>query len=91
VSVDPETGRTRIIATGIRQPWHPVFVPGHALPLVSDLNQDDLGPKRPRYLLAITRGANYGFPACPATPRTCANYTKPLVQLPAHSSPMGLA
>jgi glucose/arabinose dehydrogenase len=91
VSVDPATGSTNVIATGMRQPWQPLFLPGHALPLVSDLNQDDLGPKRPRdYLLAIKRGANYGFPACPATPRTCANYTQPLVQFPAHSSPMGL-
>ena len=91
MSVDPATGAARIIATGIRQPWQPLFLPGHALPLVSDLNQDDLGPKRPLdYLLAIKRGANYGFPACPATPSTCANYAQPLVQFPAHSSPMGL-
>ena len=91
VSVNPATGVTRIIATGIRQPWQPLFLPGHALPLVSDLNQDDLGPKRPLdYLLAIKRGANYGFPTCPASPRTCANYSQPLVRLPAHSSPMGL-
>jgi glucose/arabinose dehydrogenase len=91
LSVDPATGAAKILATGIRQPWQPLFLPGHALPLVTDLNQDDLGPKRPRdYLLAITRGANYGFPACPASPRTCANYTQPLVQFPAHSSPMGL-
>ena len=91
LSVDPATGASRIIATGIRQPWQPLFLPGHALPLVSDLNQDDLGPNRPRdYLLAIERGANYGFPACPATPSTCANYAQPLVQFRAHSSPMGL-
>lgn len=91
VSVDPVTGAARIIATGIRQPWQPLFLPGHPLPLVSDLNQDDLGPKRPLdYLLAIKRGANYGFPACPATPSTCANYSQPLVTFPAHSSPMGL-
>jgi glucose/arabinose dehydrogenase len=91
VSVDPATGATRIIATGIRQPWQPLFLPGHALPLVADLNQDDLGPNRPRdYLLAIKRGTNYGFPACPAAPKTCANYAQPLVQFRAHSSPMGL-
>jgi len=91
VSVDPATGATTVIANGIRQPWQPVFVPGHALPLVSALNQDDLGPRRPPdYLLAVKRGANYGFPTCPATPSTCASYTQPLVQLPAHSSPMGL-
>ena len=91
VSVDPATGSTRAIATGIRQPWMPLFLPGHALPLVSALNQDDLGPKRPLdYLLAIKRGANYGFPTCPAHPGSCSNYDQPLVKLPAHSSPMGL-
>jgi glucose/arabinose dehydrogenase len=91
VSVDPATGSTSVIANGMRQPWQPLFLPGHALPLVSDLNQDNLGPNRPRdYLIAITRGANYGFPACPATPRTCASYSQPLVQFPAHASPMGL-
>ena len=91
VAVNPATGAARILATGIRQPWQPLFLGGHALPLVSDLNQDDLGPRRPRdYLLAITPGANYGFPACPATPSTCANYSQPLVTFPAHASPMGL-
>ena len=91
ISVNPATGATSVLATGIRQPWMPVFVPGRALPLVSALNQDDLGPHRPLdYLLAITRGANYGFPICPATPGTCANYSQPLVKLPPHSSPMGL-
>ncbi len=92
VSVDPATGSTRVIANGIRQPWQPLFLPGRALPLVSALNQDDLGPHRPRdWLLAIERGANYGFPTCPATPSTCSNYDQPLVQFPPHSSPMGLA
>ena len=91
VSVDPATGSARVIASGIRQPWMPLFLPGHALPLVSALNQDDLGPKRPLdYLLAIKRGANYGFPTCPKTPSTCVNYDQPLVKLPPHSSPMGL-
>jgi glucose/arabinose dehydrogenase len=91
VSVDPATGSTSVIANGIRQPWQPLFLPGHALPLVSALNQDDLGPNRPRdYLLAIKRGANYGFPICPANPSMCSNYAQPLVQFPAHASPMGL-
>jgi glucose/arabinose dehydrogenase len=91
VSVDPATGSASVIATGMRQPWQPLFLPGHALPLVSDLNQDDLGPNRPRdYLIAIKRGASYGFPACPANPRACANYDQPLVQFRAHASPMGL-
>jgi glucose/arabinose dehydrogenase len=91
VSVDPATGSTHVIANGIRQPWMPLFLPGHALPLVSALNQDDLGPKRPLdYLLAIKRGANYGFPTCPARPSSCSHYDQPFVKLPPHSSPMGL-
>jgi glucose/arabinose dehydrogenase len=91
VTVNPATGSVDVIAGGMRQPWQPLFVPGRALPLVSDLNQDNLGPHRPRdYLLAIKRGDNYGFPACPKTPRTCVLYSRPLVQFPAHSSPMGL-
>jgi glucose/arabinose dehydrogenase len=91
VTVDPATGSITVVATGMRQPWQSVFPPGRALPLVSDLNQDNLGPHRPRdYLLAIRRGANYGFPACPAAPRTCAIYSQPLVVFPPHSSPMGL-
>jgi len=91
LSVDPASGAVTVVATGIRQPWQPLFLPGRTLPLVSDLNQDDLGPKRPPdYLLAIERGADYGYPACPATPSTCAGYARPFVQFPAHASPMGL-
>jgi glucose/arabinose dehydrogenase len=91
VTVAPASGSVTVVASGMRQPWQSVFVPGRALPLVADLNQDNLGPHRPRdYLLAITRGANYGFPTCPAAPKTCVLYSKPLVQFPAHSSPMGL-
>jgi glucose/arabinose dehydrogenase len=92
LAVNPATGSAETIATGFRQPWQPLFVPGRALPLLSVLNQDDLGPHRPLdYIVAIKRGDNYGFPFCPKNPRTCSNYSQPLVKLPAHSSPMGLA
>jgi len=91
LTVDPSSGTIAVVATGIRQPWQPLFLPGRPLPLVSDLNQDDLGPKRPPdYLLALKRGADYGYPACPATPSTCPSYARPFVQFPAHASPMGL-
>jgi glucose/arabinose dehydrogenase len=91
-AVNPATGSAETIATGFRQPWQPLFVPGRALPLLSVLNQDDLGPNRPLdYIVAIKRGDNYGFPFCPQNPRTCSTYSQPLVKLPAHSSPMGLA
>ena len=91
LTVDPASGAVNVVATGIRQPWQPLFLPGHTLPLVSDLNQDDLGPKRPPdYVLAIKRGANYGYPTCPADASSCANYAKPFIQFAAHASPMGL-
>jgi glucose/arabinose dehydrogenase len=91
LTVDPASGAISVVATGIRQPWQPLFLPGHSLPLVSDLNQDDLGPKRPPdYVIALKRGANYGYPTCPADVSSCANYAKPFIQFSAHASPMGL-
>ena len=91
LTVDPASGTISVVATGIRQPWQPLFLPGHALPLVSDLNQDDLGPKRPPdYVIAIKQGANYGYPTCPADTSSCVNYARPFVQFAAHASPMGL-
>jgi len=91
LTVDPASGAISVVATGIRQPWQPLFLPGHSLPLVSDLNQDDLGPKRPPdYVIALKRGANYGYPTCPADVSSCANYAKPFIQFAAHASPMGL-
>jgi glucose/arabinose dehydrogenase len=90
--VNPKTGAAETIATGIRQPWQPLFVPGRTLPLLSILNQDDLGPNwPPDYIAAIKRGDNYGFPDCPKHPKTCSVYTHPWITLPPHSSPMGLA
>jgi glucose/arabinose dehydrogenase len=91
LSVDPASGAVAVVATGIRQPWQPLFLPGQAMPLVSDLGQDDLGPTSPPdYILAIHQGADFGYPSCPATPSTCTTYSKPFVQLAAHASPMGL-
>ncbi len=92
VSIDPSTGAIDVVATGLRQPWQPTFVPGHTGPLVSDLGQENLGKKRPvDRIVEVQQGADFGFPSCPAKPATCANYDKPFAQFPAHSSPMGLA
>lgn len=91
VTVDPASGSIKVVATGIRQPWQIAFVPGHSGPLVSDLGQENLGKKRPPdYVLEIKQGADYGFPSCPAQPKSCSKYAKPFAQFPAHSSPMGL-
>ena len=92
VTVDPATGKITVLATGLRQPWQPLFVPGHRGPLVADLGQENLGKKRPvDRVVEIRQGADFGFPACPAKPATCAKYDKPFAEFPAHSSPMGLA
>lgn len=92
VTVDPGTGAISVAATGMRQPWQRLFVPGHAGPLFADLGQENLGKKRPvDRIVEVTPGANFGFPSCPARPSTCAKYDKPFATFPAHSSPMGLA
>jgi glucose/arabinose dehydrogenase len=92
VAVDPGTGEISVVATGMRQPWQPVFVPGHRGVLVADLGQENLGKKRPvDRIVEARKGADFGFPACPAKPAACARYDKPFAIFPAHSSPMGLA
>jgi glucose/arabinose dehydrogenase len=91
LTVDTNTGAITVVAKGLRQPWQLAFVPGHSGPLVSDLGQENLGKKRPPdRIVEIKAGADYGFPSCPAKPASCANYTKPFAQFPAHSSPMGI-
>lgn len=92
VKVDTTSGKITVVSTGLRQPWQPVFVPGHSGPLISDLGQENLGKKRPiDRIVEIRQGADFGFPSCPAKPATCAKYAKPFAAFPAHSSPMGLA
>jgi glucose/arabinose dehydrogenase len=92
VSVDPASGKISVVATGMRQPWQPLFVPGHSGPLIADLGQENLGKKHPiDRVIEAKQGANFGFPSCPAKPVTCSNYDRPLAVFPAHSSPMGLS
>jgi glucose/arabinose dehydrogenase len=92
VSIDPRSGMISPVATGMRQPWQPVLVAGHSGPLVADLGQENLGKKRPvDRIVEARKGADFGFPACPAKPAACARYDKPFATFPAHSSPMGLA
>jgi glucose/arabinose dehydrogenase len=91
LTVDPNTGAITVLAKGMRQPWQFAFVPGHSGPLVTDLGQENLGKKRPPdRIVEIKAGADYGFPSCPAKAASCAKYTKPFAQFPAHSSPMGI-
>jgi hypothetical protein len=83
VTVNAVTGEIAFHATGLRQPWQPVFVPGHRGPLISDLGQENLGKKRPiDRVVEILPGADYGFPACPARPETCARYNPTVRRVP---------
>ena len=92
VTVDPADGTISVVATGVRQPWMLLFAPGHSGPLVSDLGQDNLGRTRPPdWVVEAKPGADFGFPACPASPAACAGHAKPFAVFPPHSSPMGLA
>jgi glucose/arabinose dehydrogenase len=92
VEIDPATGEISVVSTGMRQPWQPLFVPGHRGVLVADLGQENLGKKRPvDRIVEARQGADFGFPVCPAKPASCARYDKPFAVFPAHSSPMGLA
>jgi glucose/arabinose dehydrogenase len=92
VSIDPATGDINVVATGVRQPWQPTFVPGHSGALISDLGQENLGKKRPiDRIVEAQDGADFGFPSCPARPATCSKFDKPFATFPAHASPMGLA
>jgi len=92
VRIDPASGKLTVVSTGMRQPWQPVFVPGHRGPLIADLGQENLGKTHPvDRIVEIKQGANFGFPSCPAKPATCSKYAKPFAVFPAHSSPMGLA
>ena len=85
VSVDPVSGKISVVATGMRQPWQPIFVAGHSGPLVADLGQENLGKKRPiDRVVEAKQGADFGFPSCPARPATCTRYDKPLALFPAH-------
>ncbi|HEY1317377.1 MAG TPA: hypothetical protein VGF10_09190 [Gaiella sp.] len=91
VSIDPDSGDVSVVATGVRQPWQPIFVAGHKGPLIADLGQENLGKKRPiDRVVEAGQGADFGFPSCPAKPATCSKYDKPLAVFPPHSSPMGL-
>ena len=85
----------KVFASGMRQPWQMAYASGSSL-FVSDLGQD--GPAAveklnpPDFVLKVTAGQNYGFPACNWTKGSpCSTDAKPFEFFPAHTSIMGLA
>jgi glucose/arabinose dehydrogenase len=86
----PGTHRTRLEATGLRNPYGLAFH-GSQL-LVTDNGQDRLGQKHPPEELngfdPAGPVADFGFPRCAPS---CAGALAPLVRFPAHASSDGLA
>jgi len=86
----------QIVARGLRQPFQLHFPSGSRYPYVSDLGQDEGAPATiPRdQIVAAAPGQNYGFPTCvwyPSQAKVCRQFTKPLIFLPPHASPMGIS
>jgi glucose/arabinose dehydrogenase len=82
----------KVFARGIRQPWQIAFKGDSPSPFVSALGQDD-GSKDPLdFLLRVSAGQNYGFPACVWTATTgCGAFPTPYKFFAPHTDIMGLA
>jgi glucose/arabinose dehydrogenase len=94
VSMNANGTGLRLIARGIRQPFQLHFPAGSRYPFVSDLGQDAGGPTPPDEILVAKPKQNYGFPTCtwrPTQTTACRHFTKPLILLPQHASPMGIS
>ncbi len=96
VSMKPNGSDLRIVARGLRQPFQLHFPAGSHYPYVSDLGQDEgASDTIPRDQVVVAKpGTNYGFPTCvwmPAQARVCRQFSKPLIFVPPHASPMGIS
>jgi glucose/arabinose dehydrogenase len=81
----------RVVAKGLRQPFQLVFPAGAHHPYVTVLQQDKGKVPADEIVVAKT-GQDYGFPKCnPSMATDCKAYARPLVLLPKHASPMGIA
>jgi glucose/arabinose dehydrogenase len=79
-----------VIARGLRQPFQLTFLPRNPHPFVGVL-----GPEKrivPKDAIVNARaGQDYGYPNCHfGDPKTCQGYSRPLILLPKHASPMGI-
>ena len=85
------------VAGGMRQPWQLTFVKGVPRPYVTVLGQENLGKKEPPDWIVVARdGSDFGFPTCrwskaKPDPQSCESLDRPLITLPAHSSPTGIS
>jgi glucose/arabinose dehydrogenase len=92
VSMKPGGKDLRVVARGLRQPFQLAFPKGSAHPYVTVLSQDGTKPVPPDQIVVARPGQDYGFPACTwVSVKACKGFATPLVLLPRHSSPMGIA
>jgi glucose/arabinose dehydrogenase len=101
--VDPETGRHRVFATGLRNPVGMAFVPDTGALWVSVNERDELGNDLvPDYMTAVRDGGFYGWPFSyygthvddrvePPNPALVARAIVPDYALGAHTASLGLA
>ena len=102
LEIDPATGQTRTVASGLRNPiglaWYPTT--GALWTVVNE--RDELGEELvPDYLTAVVDGGFYGWPYSyfgahvdprvePQAPELVANAIVPDYSLGAHTAPLGL-
>ncbi|MEO8547089.1 MAG: sorbosone dehydrogenase family protein [Sphingomicrobium sp.] len=100
--VDRASGRSRIFATGLRNPNAPNFYPGTNTLWVVVNERDELGPNLvPDYLTSVRDGGFYGWPYSyygrhldprvrPQRPDLVARAISPDYALSSHVAPLGL-
>jgi glucose/arabinose dehydrogenase len=95
VSMTATGKKMEVVTEGLRQPFQLVFPQGSKYPWVTVLSQDKGKGAVPNDEVIEARpGQNYGFPTCtwPAAQKQkkCAGFDEPAIELPPHSSPMGI-
>jgi glucose/arabinose dehydrogenase len=92
LSVKPNGRDLRVFARGIRQPWQLAFKGDSPSPFVSALGQDEGITDPLDFVLKVSGGQNYGFPACIWTATTsCGGFATPFKFFAPHTDIMGLA
>lgn len=98
---DPDGRNGRVFARGLRNAVGFVWRPGTTELWATNNGRDYLGDDQPPETINLVRdGDNFGWPACVngtmpdpqfGSPTSCANVTRPAVEMQAHSAPLGLA
>jgi glucose/arabinose dehydrogenase len=92
LSFKPNGKDLRVFARGIRQPWQLAFKGDSPSPFVSDLGQDADITDPLDFVLRVSAGQNYGFPACSRTAVSgCPGFATPYKAFGPHTDIMGLA